>query len=100
MAAQNDVGENVEIRRLGYLHKQRLGQLLDSNDSWKGLMAQIPVSFRPVRSTEKRFNYEDIRSVFFYGECQVVRLFFVRLSYYKSLLVYVLPKQDLYITYI
>jgi hypothetical protein len=62
MAAQNDVGENVEIRKLGYLHKQRLGQLLDSNDSWKGLMAQIPVSFRPVRSKEKRFNYEDIRS--------------------------------------
>ena len=59
MAAQNDVGQNVEIRKLDYLHRQRLGQLLDSNDSWKGLMAQIPVTFRPVRSPEKRFTFED-----------------------------------------
>ena len=76
MAAQNDVGQNVEIRKLDYLHRQRLGQLLDSNDSWKGLMAEIPLTFRPVRSPEKRFNFEDIR----------LGLTYLRLSFEKIVL--------------
>ena len=46
MAAQNDVSNNKEVRKLDYLHKQRLGQFLDPNNSWKKLMNQIPMTFK------------------------------------------------------
>jgi hypothetical protein len=48
-------------RKLGYDHRQKLGQLLDLNDMWKSLIDRIPVTFRPERSVEKRFSHEDIR---------------------------------------
>ena len=61
MAASNDSLSNLEIRKLGYLHKQKLGRCLDVNDCWKELMDHIPMTLRPSRSSEKRFTYEDIR---------------------------------------
>ena len=60
MASQNDSRHNFEVRKLEYLHKQKLGHFLDQSDSWKRLMDVIPMTFRPVRSPEKRFNYDDI----------------------------------------
>ena len=61
MAALNDSGQNIELRKLGFTHRQRLGQFLDSNEGWKMLMDRIPITFRPERSTQRRFKYEDVR---------------------------------------
>ena len=60
MASQNDSRHNFEVRKLEYLHKQTLGHFLDQSDCWKRLMDVIPMTFRPVRSPEKRFNNDDI----------------------------------------
>ena len=51
---------NIEIRQLDYEHREKLGLILDVNDHWKELMARIPATLRPERSTVPRFNVDDI----------------------------------------
>lgn len=34
--------EGLEIRKLDYVHKKRLGEIMAVNDDWKHLMAIIP----------------------------------------------------------
>lgn len=53
--------ENTELRKLDFLHVEKLSRFLDIDDVWKRLMSEIPVHFTPFRSSEKRFNYNDIR---------------------------------------
>ena len=62
MAAAVDGDDlNIEIRKLDYVHREKLGRFLDVNDVWKKLMSRIPATLRPERSTATRFKDEDIR---------------------------------------